>query len=195
MKHSTNIVMISGPSGSGKDSVIDGLKEKGIPIERVITTTSRQIRPKESNGKPYYFISSQDFDKLIQENKMVEWAPVYDQKYGTTLKELERVKKLKNKIGVWRTDWQGVVAGKKLIPDILTISILPPDFETLINRLTKRGSETKEQIEKRMNPKERRKYETDLFDYKVTNEENKLDETIDKITDILKKESHLVDKN
>lgn len=190
MPHSTNLVMISGPSGSGKDSVIEGLVKRGLPIERIVTTVSRDMREGEQESKPYYFVSPEKFDQLIKENKMAEWAVIFGKKCGTTKKELARVKKQKGKIGIWKTDWQGVVSAKKLIPDILVIFILPPDVETLADRLAKRGRETREQIAKRLSQKEWEQY-SNLYDYEIINEEDKLEQTIDKVINILKQERYI----
>ena len=183
MKRSTNLVIISGPSGSGKDSVIEGLVKARLPIERIITTVSRDRRPGEAEGKPYYFVSEQKFDELIKKNKMAEWAIVFAKK------ELGRVKNLPDKIGVWKIDWQGAVTAKKLIPDILVIFIMPPAVQALVERLVKRGRETKEQILARLNAKEWKNYDK-LADYQIINEEDKLEQTIRQVIDILKKEGY-----
>ena len=99
MSHSTNLIIISGPSGSGKDAVINGLIERGLPIERVITTVTRPKRPGETDGQPYYFIDEPGFKKLIAKNSLAEWAQVDNGKYyGATKSELERIKALKDKI-------------------------------------------------------------------------------------------------
>ena len=98
---SNNLFIISGPSGAGEDSIIEGLKSH-FPIERVITTTSRPMRPGDSNGNPYYFISKEEFKKRIEEEKFFEWAQEYnDNYYGVTHEEINRVID-SNKIGIWK---------------------------------------------------------------------------------------------
>lgn len=189
MSHSTNLVMISGPSGSGKDSVIAGLLERGLPIERIITTVSRDRREGEAEGSPYYFVSPEKFDQLIKEDKMAEWAVVFGKKCGVSKQELERVKNATGKIGIWKTDWQGAATAKKLIPDILVIFILPPSVESLAERLAKRGRETKQQILARLNEKEWENYNK-LANYQIINKEGELEKTIKQVLDILKKEGY-----
>ena len=98
MKHSTNLIIISGPSGSGKDSVIEGMAKRGLPIERVITTVTRPKRTGESEGNPYYFVSDAVFRAMMQKGELAEWAEVDNGRlYGVANKELERVKNMREK--------------------------------------------------------------------------------------------------
>lgn len=187
MKRSTNLIVISGPSGAGKDAVIDGLFGRGLPLGRVITTTSRDIRAGESQNNPYYFVGEEEFSRLIANGEMLEHAEVFGKKYGVTKKEIERVKKMAAKTIIWKIDWQGVANVKNLIPDILAIFIMPPSPEILAERLAKRGRETKKQILARLNEKEWKNYNK-LADYQVVNAEGKLEETINKVAEILNKE-------
>jgi guanylate kinase len=184
-----NIFIISGPSGSGQDSVIEGLK-KHLDIERIITTTTRSMRAGESEGNPYYFISSADFQKQIETDKLAEYAQEYnDMFYGVTKFELERVAK-SGKIGIWRIEYKGVITAKKKFPEIKSIYIAPPSLQVLRERLLKRDPEmTEEYLNERM------KYTTefikheDIYDFKVVNEEGKLEETIEKVAEIIRKNS------
>lgn len=190
---STNLVIISGPSGSGHDSIIEGLIKRGLPIERVIVHIARPMRPTESEGKPYYFVSKKKFDLMIQNNELIEWAEVYDSKRGATKKELERVLALINKIIIWKMDWKGTITAKKLFPDILTIMIAPPSLEALAERSRKRGQQTEAEIQDRFNYSQEFLRHADLYDYVVVNEEGKLERTISKVMSILKKENYIVD--
>lgn len=190
MKRSTNLIIISGPSGSGQDSVIEGLIKRGLPVERVVTTVTRPMRPGESPGKPYYFISAGEFERLVAKDKMAEWAVVYGNKCGVTRDELERVKNLKDKIGVWKMEWRGAEAAKKLYPDILAIMIVPPDIGALAARSEKRHQQTEEEIQARLAGSREMLEHKDIYDYVVVNEEGKLDGAIDKVTEILKQEGY-----
>lgn len=189
MKRSTNLIIISGPSGVGKDAVIEGLFKRGLPLERVITTTTRDIRAGESQGSPYYFIDDPKFSALVDSGEILEHAEVFGKKYGVTKKEIERVKKMAGKTIIWKIDWQGAANAKNLIPDILVIFIMPPSIEALAERLARRGRETKEQILARLNEKEWENYNK-LADYQVINEEGGLEETINKVIDILREEGY-----
>ncbi|MCX6766673.1 MAG: guanylate kinase [Candidatus Moranbacteria bacterium] len=185
---SSNIFIISGPSGAGEDSVIEGL-EKYFQIERVITTSTRSMRTGESQGKPYYFISQEEFKKKIEQDEFAEYAQEYNNNfYGVTKEELERVKK-SGYIGLWKIEYKGVITAKKKFPEIKSIYIAPPSLEILRQRILKRDPTVSEEyLKERMDyTKEWMKYE-DVYDYKVVNEEEKLDETIEKVADIIKKQ-------
>ncbi len=183
-----NLFIISGPSGAGEDSIINGL-EKKLSIEKVTTTTTRKMRKGESEGCPYYFISKNDFKKGIEENKFFEYAQEYNNNYyGVTHDEIKRVKN-SGKIGIWKIEYKGVITAKKLIKDITAIFINSP-LPILEQRIRSRDGVTEEYI------KERTKYTKEwlkhknIYDYEVINEQGKLDEAIKKIVDIIKKEGY-----
>lgn len=184
-KASSNLFIISGPSGAGEDSIINEL-EKIFPIERVITTTTRNMRPGESQGNPYWFISKEEFIRRRNNNEFVEWAEQYNGNlYGVTKKEIERVRN-SGKIGTWKIEWKGVITAKKLFPETPAIFITVPDLKTLENRIRQRDNVAEEYIKERMEyTKEWLKHE-DIYDYKVVNEEGKLNEAIAKVAKIIR---------
>lgn len=182
----SNIFIISGPSGAGEDSVIEGLK-KILPIERAITTTTRSMRAGECQGNPYYFISQEEFKEKIAKNEFAEYAQEYNGNfYGVTKEELARIAGSK-KIGIWKIEYKGVITAKKKFPEIKSIYIAAPSLEILRQRILKRDSNISEEyLNERMKyTKEWMKHE-DIYDYKVVNEEGKLDETIEKVAEIIK---------
>lgn len=192
MPHNTNLIIISGPSGAGKDSVITGLIKRGLPIERVITTVTRPMRPGESDGNPYHFTTPENFADMAANNELAEWAQVdNNRQYGITKAELERVKNLKDKIGIWQIEWKGVQIVKKTMPDIPAILIEPPDIATLVQRSEERGAQTEQEIQDRVSYSREFLKHRDLYDYAVVNEEGKLKQTVDKVIEILKKENYI----
>ncbi len=179
-----NIFIISGPSGAGEDSVIKGIK-KLFSVEKIITTTTRTIRPGEIDGRDYYFVSKPVFKQMIKNGKFFEWAEEDNgQLYGGTLAEIERVKN-SNKIGLWKIDYKGVIAAKKLLPEAISIFIYIP-LNTIKKRLKNRKNCSKEFIKSRIDYAQGWFDNEEIFDYKVENVENKLDETIKKIANIIK---------
>lgn len=184
-----NVVIISGPSGAGEDSIIGGLSAF-TTINRVITTSTREMRPGESDGSPYYFISHEDFAKKIENNEMIEWAKQYNGNYyGVTKSELERVNELPG-VGTWKIEYQGVMTAKKLFPEILSIFIMADSLDILATRIRSRGNVTEEFIQERMDYTREWLKHTDIYDYTVINHQGKLDEAIREIAQILKKEGY-----
>lgn len=181
----SRIFIISGPSGVGEDSVIEGLK-KFFDLERIITTTTRAMRPGESMGNPYYFISQKEFKEKIIKGEMAEYAQEYNNNfYGVTKKELSRVQET-GKIGIWKIEYKGVLTAKKKFPLIKSIYIAPPSLEILRKRILKRDSNVSEEyLEERMLYTQEWMKHEDIYDYKVVNEEGKLEETINKVVEFI----------
>jgi guanylate kinase len=181
----SNIFIISGPSGAGEDSIIEGLREY-FPIERVITTTTRTMRSGESQGNPYYFISREDFEKEIKSDQFAEYAEEYNSNYyGTTIKELDRVRN-SEKIGIWKIEYKGVMIIKNKYPEIVAILINTSNIGVLEDRIRRRDNVSEEYI------KERTKYtkewlkHIDIYDHTVINEEGKLKKAIQEVVAIIK---------
>ena len=187
-KNKNKLFIISGPSGAGEDSVIEGLK-KFLPIERVVTTTTRKKRSDIFAEDSYYFISKEEFKKGIAENKFFEYAKEYNnQFYGVTKKEIERVIKC-DKIGIWKIEYKGVMTIKKLMPEIISIFIMTPTIEDIERRLLKRGHDENYIKQRMIYTKEWLKHK-DIYDYEVVNYEGKLDKAVEEIREIILKENN-----
>ncbi len=186
-----NLVIISGPSGAGEDSIIEGLRAHA-QVNRIITTTTRGKRPGESDGSPYYFVSKEVFEEKVHNNEMVEWAKQYNGNlYGVTKAELERVNALPG-FGAWKIEYQGVITAKKLFPEIISILIIAESLDVLAQRIRSRGNVSEQYIQERAEySKEWLKHE-DIYDYKVINRQGKLDEAINEVLAILKKEGYVI---
>lgn len=183
---SSNVFIISGPSGSGQDSVIERIKGY-FPIERVITTTTRQMRSGESQKNPYYFITEEEFLKRISRNDFIEYAKEYNNNYyGVTKEELDRVRN-SGKIGIWKMEYQGVITAKKIFPGIITILITASSLDTLEKRIRTRGGMTEEQIKERMEYTEKGLKYNDIYDYTVFNEDGQLDKAVQKTAEIIQR--------
>lgn len=179
----SNIFVISGPSGAGEDSVIRGLRSK-IDFDKIVTTTTRAMRPEDSEGVSYYFISKEEFKRGIEENKFFEYALEDNGNYyGGTYAELERVKKSKKPV-IWKVDYKGVLNAKKILPEVKAIFIYVP-IEVVESRLRKRG-ELERTIASRLEYAKGWYENEKSFDFKVVNEDGKLAETIEKVAEIIK---------
>ena len=183
----SKIFVISGPSGSGKDSVISGLKKQGLQFREIITTTTRRMRKGETQGKPYWFISKKEFEELIKKDKMVEWAIVYGNYYGSQKKDVEKY--LDDPLPViFKVDPQGARSIKKKFPDSQVIFLIPRDLKILEKRLRQRGQDSEEAIQKRLKEAREEMEDLSVWDYVVVNEQGKLEETIKKVKKIIWKD-------
>jgi len=180
-----NVFIISGAAGSGKDSVIDGLQSL-LPIERIITSTTRERRPFESEGNPYYFLSREDFERGIENEAFIEYSTNENGGlYGVTKSELDRITE-KKKIAIWRVDWKGVVNIKKLYPEVKAIYISAP-IDVLEARLRSRDTNKDESyFQERMDYTREWLNHLDIYDYQVENKEGKLAETIEQVAQIIR---------
>lgn len=180
-----NLFIISGPSGAGEDSIINALVSR-LPIERVITTTSRPMRNGDSEGNPYYFITEAEFKKKIAAGDFIEYAQQYnDNYYGVTKEEIARVSK-SGKIGIWKIEYQGVMTAKKLFPGIIAILLTAP-LEVLENRIRRRDNPDEALLQERMAYTKKWLEHADIYDYKIENEEGKLDKAIEDTIAIIEK--------
>jgi guanylate kinase len=183
------LVIISAPSGAGKDTVIERLVPKKLDDAVVyVTATSRKPRPGEIPGKHYYFYSPEKFREEIEEGNFLEWSMVHGEFKGVRRDVLGET--LQNhEIVIVKPDPQGMRKIKSQLPEALTIFIMPPSVESLRRRLVARGTETPEQREIRLRNAEIEMAAAPEYDYVVVNEDGKIDETADQIAEIIKKEA------
>lgn len=152
MEFNGKLIVFSGPSGSGKTSIVKKLLEKYPDLFGFsISATTRPKRENEVDGKDYYFILKEEFERKIQNNEFIEWEEVYDGLYYGTLKsEVERLHRL-NKHVLFDIDVEGGLNIKKMFGDkVLTIFVMPPSLEDLKKRLELRKSESEESLKKRI---------------------------------------------
>ncbi|MGZ8239950.1 MAG: guanylate kinase [Methylobacter sp.] len=162
------LYIIAAPSGAGKTSLVKQLISDLDNLAVSISHTTRQIRPGEINGQDYYFINVEDFQAMQEKQAFLEYAQVFDNFYGTAQQTLEQ--NLEKGLDViLEIDWQGAQQIKKLLPDSISIFILPPSTEVLLQRLRNRGQDDEQIIARRMRDAvaEIRHYEE--FDYLVVN--------------------------
>lgn len=185
------LVVISGPSGVGKDSVLQGLKERQLPLSFVVTATTRPPRQGEIDGVDYFFISKQEFQRMIEADEFIEHALVYDDYKGVP-KEQVRKAMASGLDVVMRVDVQGAATIRKIAPEAVLIFLTTNSEEELVDRLRQRKTETPEKLEKRINTARHELEQIDGFDYLVVNTDGCLDHTVDTIIAILDAEHHAV---
>ena len=178
------LIVISGPSGVGKDSVLEEMKKRGLPFHFVITATNRKPRPEEKDGVDYFFLTDEEFAKMIDEGELLEYALVY-QDYKGIPKSQVREALHSGKNVIMRIDVQGAETVRKLAKEALLIFLLPQSEEELINRLKKRNTETKESLKLRIATTRQELKKIKIFDYIVVNRDDCLSETVDMIEAII----------
>ena len=180
-----NIYVISGPSGVGKDTLMDLIFEKyNQDLHIAITTATRQPRTNEKNGINHYFKSEIEFKDLINEKLLIEWAKVYDNYYGVPYSEIIDNLKIQKKV-LLRVDVQGAKRLKKIIPKSNFIFISPESESDLRLRLEKRHENSALEIEKRIIESKKEVREADWFDYIVINYPDKIEKAVDELTFLL----------
>jgi guanylate kinase len=185
------LIVISGPSGVGKDTVIQRMKERNLPFHFVVTAATRLPRPNEVNGKDYFFYSHDEFAEMIEKGELLEYAIVYNDYKGIPKAQVWDALS-SGKDVVMRLDVQGAATIRKLCLDALMIFLTVQDEEDMIRRLQERKTETSEGLKLRIATARQEMTQVDSFDYVVINRENHLDETVDIIVSIIVAEHHRV---
>lgn len=142
------LIVVSGPSGAGKDTICQKLIKENSNIWMSVSMTTRKPRPLEKDGVDYFFVSSEEFENKINDNTFLEYASYNDNYYGTPKDKVEE-KLNEGKDVILVIDINGAINIKKIIPSALFIFIMPPDMETLKNRLIGRKTESKDKVVQR----------------------------------------------
>ena len=184
-------VILSGPSGVGKNTVADILIERGYGIYSVSMTTRRR-REKEVDGKDYFFVDTKEFEDNIEKGNFLEYAKYNDNYYGTLKSYVfDNINNGTNVIAV--VDIQGGVNIERIFPEAVLIFIMPPSFEELEHRLRNRNTDSEEDILKRLEIAKREIDFKDNYDYVVVN--NTIEDTVLGIVDIINKEKDKINGN
>lgn len=181
------LIVISGPSGVGKDTVLQRMKERRMPFHFVVTATTRPARPGEVHGKDYYFISNDEFAEMIDRNELLEWARVYNDYKGIP-KQQVRDALASGQDVVMRLDVQGAATLRALSPEAVLIFLAPASEAELIDRLRERKTETPEGMKLRIATARRELARMQEFDYCVVNRDMSLEATVDQILAIIEAE-------
>lgn len=164
------LYIISAPSGGGKTSLVNALLKKLPGIEVSISHTTRPQRPGEQNGINYYFVDPESFQKQIEKNLFLEYATVFDSYYGTSKQWVEE-KLIAGIDVILEIDWQGAQQIRKLMPDCISVFILPPSKETLAARLRERAQDSEKIITKRLAAARTEISHCFAYDYLIINDD------------------------
>ncbi|PZC44780.1 MAG: guanylate kinase [Chloroflexi bacterium] len=187
------IVLISGPSGVGKDSIINKLRENCSSINVTVTATTRSIRPGEIDGKDYIFIDDKKFDHMINKNEFLEHATVYGYQYGVPKDQVTSALS-RGQDALIKTDVQGSRTIMKLEPSALSIFIMPESNNDLENRLNKRMTESKQALKVRLDTAVSEINQARNFEFIVYNKEGHIEQTIKEVEKIISKAKRSTNK-
>jgi guanylate kinase len=185
------LIVISGPSGIGKDAVVQGLQKRKLPFHFVITATSRPPRNNEVDGVDYFFYTKEKFEAMIAADEFLEHAWVYSDYKGVPKFQVRQALQ-SGKDVVMRLDFQGAKTVRDLCPDAILIFLTASSKKEWIERLKSRRSESEEELALRIQTGKQEYDSLDFFDYIVINEDGKLEQTLDIIENIISAEHHRV---
>ena len=177
------IVVLVGPAGVGKGSIVRGLLSERADFVLSVSATTREPRDSETDGVEYYFVSDEQFDRMIEDKQMLEWAWVFGlNRYGTPKKAVDKLQS-EGKTVILEIDLDGARQIRETAPDVVQIFIAPPSFEQLESRLRGRGTETEAQLEARLNTAKDELQAQGEFDEVFINDE--LDKTTQEVLDYI----------
>ena len=175
------LVVVSGPSGVGKGTIVKTVLKRRKDVVESVSCTTRAPREGEQHGREYYFLTKEEFTRRIQENDFLEYDEHFGNFYGTPKSFVKE--KLKEKSVILEIDVVGALNAKKAFPKSVLVMIAPPSLEELKNRLVSRGSESQEEIEKRLSRLKFELSQKDKYDYVIINDD--LEKAIEEFCQIL----------
>lgn len=177
------LLAVSGPSGVGKGTIVKTIIKKRADVVESVSCTTRAPRAGEVDGREYFFLSKEEFDRRIRENDFLEYDEHFGNFYGTPKSFVREA--LKEKSVIMEIDVVGALNAKKEFPECILVMVAPPSLEELRRRLKGRNSETDEQIEDRLSRLQYELSHADIYDYVIVNEN--VDEAIQQLEDIIDK--------
>lgn len=178
------LFVLSAPSGTGKDTVINALKQQGMDFYVVPSVTTRAPRPGESEGNPYHFVSQETFERLASQNELLEYANVHGNWYGQPRKPI-RDNLSAGRDVLLKIDVKGAATIRNKVPEAVFIFLIPGSFEELAQRLAGRQTETEEELQRRLADARAELAEQHWYDYLITNRQGHLQEAVDNLHAIM----------
>ncbi len=185
------LIVLSGPSGAGKDAVLTRIRELNYPLKYIITVTTRPQRATERDNIDYHFISTKKFQKMIENNELLEWANVYGNWYGVPKKPVKQALH-KGQDTIVKVDIQGATTIKKILPQAVFIFLTPPSTEELRLRLKQRHTESSFDLALRTKTAEEELKQLSLFEHVVFSRQNEIDRAVADIKAIITAEKRRV---
>lgn len=177
------LVLFSGPSGVGKDTVLDIILDKDENLQRSISLTTREKRSGEIDGEDYYFITKDEFSNMVEDGQVLEYAQYGENIYGTPKAPVDKWLK-DGKTVILKIEVKGAQKIRELYPDALSIFLLPPSMQVLEDRIRTRGTESEQDIQKRLEIAKNEILRSADYDFVVVNDD--IDEASNNVLDIIK---------
>jgi guanylate kinase len=178
------LVVLSGPSAVGKDALIAALQADGFPFTKIVTATTRAIRPGEESGKDYHFLTHAEFARMIDDGLLLEWANVYGTPYGTPAADV-RAALERGETVLLKIDVQGATQIKAKVPNAVFIYLGPGSFDELVERLRRRGTETDAAFQRRVDQAREELCQLPAYDYLVVNRQGELARAVNQVKAII----------
>ena len=185
------LIVISGPSGVGKDAVLTEIKKSGYPLKYITTITTRPQRAEERDKVNYHFVSTNSFQKMIKNGALLEWANVYGNWYGVPKEPIKQALD-KGQDTIVKVDIQGAATIKKILPQAVFIFLTPTSMEELVSRLEERHTESPADLTLRIKTAKDEIKQLFLFDYVVVNKQGEIDSAVADIEAIITAEKRRV---
>ncbi len=185
------LVVLSGPSGAGKDAVLSRMRESGYPFHYVTTVTTRPRRAAETEGRDYWFLTEAEFQRMLRSGELLESAQVYGYWYGVPRQQVKQALD-EGKDVMLKLDVQGAAAVRKLVPAAVLIFLAPPGMDEHEQRLRQRQTESDAEVSVRLGRASEEMRSLPLFDYVVLNRQGELDAAVSDINAIVTAEKHRV---
>lgn len=186
------LIVLSGPSGVGKDATLSKLHESGHPFYFVVTATTRPRRPEERDGVDYHFVSVGEFAEMIEQGELLEYAVVYGDYKGIPKKHV-RAALASGQDVIMRIDVQGAATVRKLVPNAVTIFLTAESEDELVRRLMERKTEAPDKLKMRIATARQELKRVIEFDYVVVNRDSKIEDTVEQVLGIIAAEKSRVD--
>jgi len=175
VERKARLFVVSGPAGVGKGTLVTRVRERRPLLGLPVSATTRSPRPGEVDGVAYHFLSDEEFTRRVEAGEFLEWAQVHDHRYGTLKSEVDACIARGESV-ILEIDVQGGENVARVYPDVVRIFILPPSWETLVERLRNRGTETEESFALRLKTARRELEKADTYDVRIVNDD--LDEAV-----------------
>ena len=187
------LIVLSGPSGAGKDVVLSKLRQQGYPLRYITTATTRPQRANEKGNIDYHFVSTEKFQKMISGDELLEWATVYGNWYGVPKQPVKQALD-EGQDTIVKVDIQGAATIKKIVPQAVFIFLTPPSMEEIIIRLKQRHTESASDVALRIKTAEEEIKQLPLFDYVIMNKRDEVELAVSDIKAIIAAEKCRVNR-